>query len=140
MLSLVASANAVDAPHPSDRRGVVHKLPHRRTALASSLDLDGYFHHSSRMPVGASTGMRLDSMIECTARCDELGTACFGFSVEDLAIGTTSKYCTIAAIGTGLSFAAGVDFYRKKLPASSVSWDTYHHSALPSDACETPWH
>eukprot|EP00966_Prymnesium_polylepis_P146689 3387923-Prymnesium_polylepis.1 len=124
MLPLLLACPAVRIHHPH--------LPKVRTVLASTSDLDNYFHHSSRQPVGASSGEKLSGIDACVERCDGLGAACSGFSVETLT--STEMYCTIAGPGTGLSYASGVDFYRKKTETASVTWNTYHFSMLPSDA------
>ena len=80
-------------------------------------------------------GQRFDTDEECIERCDELGTACGGFALEDLSVGgVNAKFCTVAGPGAGLAPAAGVSFYRKKTPINSVSFTSYSNLAVPSDA------
>ena len=102
--------------HP---RQVHHET--KRRQLASVSDLQNYWHHGSRIGVGADLGRRLPNVPTCVKECDNMGFACAGFIHERFILRKVNDEfvpaegnCTLVGRGYGLRKTAESDFYRKK--------------------------
>ena len=67
----------IDLHHPRQ----VH-VDTRRRRLSSVSDLPNYFHHPSRIGVGADLGRRLSDVPSCVRECDDMGALVLGLSTS----------------------------------------------------------